>query len=103
MENLSAQDSLAALKAQREGCGGICKNGGQCQNGECVCREGFEGDFCDEEAEGVAAELIWYFFITVVLVIAVVLFFKGKEVKKLTEDYLAQRRLNEQAVADRNH
>ena len=28
VENLSSQDSLAVLKAQREGCGGVCKNGG---------------------------------------------------------------------------
>ena len=42
-ENLSAAESFAVLKAQREGCGGICKNGGQCRNGECICREGFEG------------------------------------------------------------
>ena len=44
IENLSAAESLAALRAAKEGCGGAsCQNGGQCRNGECVCRDGFEG------------------------------------------------------------
>ena len=30
------------------GCVGKCANGGVCQNGECVCREGFQGEFCKE-------------------------------------------------------
>lgn len=27
-------------------CSGQCMNGGQCLNGECLCRKGFEGNFC---------------------------------------------------------
>jgi len=36
---MSSEDSMAARKA----CGGACKNGGHCRNGECICRDGFEG------------------------------------------------------------
>ena len=27
-------------------CSGQCMNGGQCHNGGCICRKGFEGNFC---------------------------------------------------------
>ena len=79
-------------------CGGICKNGGQCRNGECLCRDGFEGAFCDEEEESVNAELIFFFFITLILVVAALLFWKGKEAKKFVE----QRFSNERQAQDAN-
>ena len=31
----------------KEDCSGQCMNGGQCLNGKCVCRKGFEGTFCN--------------------------------------------------------
>lgn len=31
----------------KEDCAGQCMNGGQCINGACVCRKGFEGTFCN--------------------------------------------------------
>ena len=70
------------LKEQREGCGGVCSNGGQCRNGECVCRSGWEGQFCDEEEEGVAAELIWFFIIAVILVIAYLIWKQSEWLKQ---------------------
>ncbi len=70
------------MKAAKEGCGGgICQNGGQCRNGECVCRDGFEGQFCEEEEEGVAAELVWFLIIGVILTLAVVLYFNANALK----------------------
>ena len=90
-ETLSATDSLAAMKAQREGCGGICQNGGQCQNGECNCRSGFEGQFCDEEEESVAAELVWFFIISVILVLAVFIYFRANEINKSITERLGRR------------
>ncbi len=87
MDHLSSAETMAMLKEQREGCGGVCSNGGQCRNGECVCRSGWEGQFCDEEEEGVAAELIWFFIITVILVIAFVIWKQGEWLKKKLADY----------------
>lgn len=77
-ENLSAAESMAAIKLMREGCGGVCQHGGQCSNGECKCREGWEGQFCEDEEESVAAELVWFFIIAVILVLAATIFYFGK-------------------------
>ena len=73
---------MAAIKQAREGCGGICKNGGQCRNGECLCRDGWEGRFCDEEEESISAELLWFGIITLILVAAFVLFYWGHAIRK---------------------
>ena len=82
IENLSAAESLAALRTAKEGCGGAsCQNGGQCRNGECVCRDGFEGQFCESKEEGVAAELIWFLIIGIILVLAVLLYFNTNALK----------------------
>ena len=75
LEHLTSEEALAALKLAREGCGDICQHGGQCRNGECVCRDGWEGQFCEDEEESISAELIWFFIITVILVAAFLLFY----------------------------
>lgn len=31
----------------KEDCAGQCMNGGQCLNGHCICRKGFEGEYCN--------------------------------------------------------
>ena len=31
----------------KDDCSGQCMNGGQCLNGHCICRKGFEGDYCN--------------------------------------------------------
>ena len=77
-------DPLAALKAKStttNACGGVCENGGQCANGECNCRDGFAGEFCEEEEEGIAAELIWFFIITVILLATVFLLIRAGKIK----------------------
>lgn len=81
LENLSSSQSLAAIKEARASCGGICENGGSCQNGECVCRDGFAGTFCDEEEESVAGELIWFIIIGAILVLAALLFYNAPKLK----------------------
>lgn len=81
MEHLTSSEMVAAVKEQREACGGVCQHGGQCRNGECLCREGWTGEFCDEVEEGVAAELIWFFIITLILVVAFVFYKYGKKIQ----------------------
>ena len=87
---MSASESLAAIKAAREGCGGVCKNGGHCTNGECKCRDGFEGQFCQDKEEGVSGELVWFFIISLILVIAAIIFWKAKDLKKMVLENAGQ-------------
>ena len=81
MEHLTSAAAIALLKEQRESCGGVCQHGGQCRNGGCYCREGWEGEFCESEAEGVAAELIWFFIITLILLVAFVFYRWGTKIQ----------------------
>ena len=81
-ENLSAADSKAAVAA----CGGTCKNGGHCRNGECVCRDGFEGQFCEDIEEGVSGELVWFFVITLILIGAIVVAYSANRKFKASVD-----------------
>ena len=79
------------MKEQKEACGGVCEHGGYCRNGGCVCREGWAGDFCEEQDEGVAAELIWFFIITLILVVAFVFYRYGKQIQAKITIRLQQR------------
>lgn len=38
---------IELLNGQVLDCGGQCSNGGTCLNGECNCRKGFAGKFCE--------------------------------------------------------
>jgi len=78
MERLNQAAALAAIKS--DPCGGKCQHGGACRNGECVCPDGWEGHFCEEKEEGIAAELIFFFIITVILVVAIVFWKFGKSI-----------------------
>ena len=79
----------------------MCQNGGQCRNGECFCRDGFDGQFCEEEEEGVAAELIWFLIITLILLAAALLFWKGAQVKKFAMERMNRQREDETRAAER--
>ena len=46
MAILAAETSEAAAD-----CGAVCQNGGVCSNGVCKCREGFIGEYCDEQGK----------------------------------------------------
>ena len=86
---------MAAIKEQREGCGGICKNGGQCRNGECDCRDGYEGQFCEEEEEGIAAEIIWFCIITVIIVAAILIYMRANDIKRRLMQEMGDQRPNQ--------
>lgn len=40
-------------------CMGKCLNGGSCFNGKCLCRKGFDGEFCEEEGGQSSKAWIW--------------------------------------------
>ena len=43
-------------------CMGKCLNGGSCFNGECICIEGFEGEFCENEKGQSSLPWLWILF-----------------------------------------
>ena len=60
-------------------CMGKCLNGGSCFNGECICLDGFEGDFCENKIG--QPSWAWFKFLlgVVILVLIVLLGYKFKD------------------------
>ena len=46
-----------------------------------MCRDGFEGQFCEEEEEGVAAELVWFLVIGIIITLAVLIYFNAAQIR----------------------
>ena len=45
-----------------ENCIASCLNGGACFNGKCMCRNGFSGEFCENESKEIFIILLFYFY-----------------------------------------
>ena len=61
-------------------CMAKCQNGGACFNGQCMCLEGFSGEFCEKtKGEGVNWLLILLILIAVTLIGAIVYYFINKK------------------------
>lgn len=64
MKNLSFVLSLSFLLALVSGCNQSactdvnCLNGGECNHGECVCPEGFSGEYCENVGEDPCENLV---------------------------------------------
>lgn len=97
MAPLNELDAGKAMKMRRE-CGGVCQNGGSCQMGECLCRQGYEGQFCEVQAESVDGELVWFFIIACIVLLALVLFYQSNQLKKRQQERAGGR--NDRDIGD---
>ena len=55
-----------------ENCLSKCFNGGACVNGICVCKEGFEGEFCEVD-KNKGSNLVWIILIILLFAIVVLI------------------------------
>lgn len=54
-------------------CAGKCEHEGVCKNGECVCRQGFKGDYCQTPSKEVKSTFpFWTFLFLMLLFILLV-------------------------------
>ena len=71
---------IEILSGKIEDCSGQCTNGATCMNGECQCRKGFSGTFCEiveytPQSTNYTLYLKYFlFFIVMVLIIIGLLF-----------------------------
>lgn len=57
-------------------CEGMCKNGGSCYNGKCLCRSGYGGKYCDGKGEmGSTNPSLWFILFIILLIIAFMVVF----------------------------
>lgn len=64
---------IALIDQQSTFCAGRCQHEGVCKNGQCVCRTGFKGEFCELPSKEVNTRFpIWTFlFIVILLALAI--------------------------------
>ena len=69
---------IQILNGKIEDCSGQCMHGGVCMNGQCDCRQGFSGKFC--EVVDVVPDktnyvlLLKYFLLFIVMILMIVIF-----------------------------
>ena len=66
--------------------------------GECLCRQGYEGQFCEVQAESVDGELVWFFIIACIVLLALVLFYQSSQLKKRQQERAGGR--NDRDIGD---
>ena len=47
----------------------LCKNGGACFNGKCLCVNGFYGEFCENNSKSESSGIGWVFLVIILLAI----------------------------------
>ena len=57
-------------------CMGKCLNGGSCFNGNCLCVEGFTGEFCESEEGKTSLTWLWILLLLILIGIIIYLIYK---------------------------
>jgi hypothetical protein len=67
---------IQIIDKEIEECVGKCQNGGVCANGECKCRKGYSGTYCQYK-EIDSSPIFYYFMVFIVLIVIIVGLFYG--------------------------
>mmetsp|Transcript_32936 Transcript_32936/g.50366 ORF Transcript_32936/g.50366 Transcript_32936/m.50366 type:complete len:124 (+) Transcript_32936:642-1013(+) len=87
---------IQVLNGKIEDCSGQCMHGGVCMNGECDCRKGFEGKFC-QIVEAIPdktnyALYLRYFLLFIVMILCIILLLIGSYlIYKKIKEYIDSR------------
>ena len=57
-------------------CMGKCLNGGSCFNGNCLCVDGFTGEFCESEEGKTSLTWLWILLLLILIGIIIYLIYK---------------------------
>lgn len=61
---------ILIIDKEIEECAGKCQNGGICANGECRCRKGYSGYYCQyRDVDG--SPILYYFMVFIVLLVII--------------------------------
>ena len=84
---------LVLLDKEVQTCLGKCQNGGVCVNGECVCRKGFSGTYCEIKEGPSTRSYFWQILILIILLllIIIVIFITYKVYKQMNDGPPAHR------------
>jgi len=101
--NLFQCADIQLLGGKIEDCSGQCMNGGVCLNGECQCRNGFEGNFCqittyvpDKTNYSLYLKYFLVFIVMIIIIIgflfgAYVLYKNSQKINDRIKEWFSQR------------
>lgn len=67
---------LQIIDKEIEECAGKCQNGGVCQNGDCKCRKGYSGSYCQYKDVD-SSPILYYMMVFLVIIVAIAGLFYG--------------------------
>lgn len=95
---------ISILGGKIEDCAGQCTNGASCMNGECQCRKGFSGKFCEiiervEPKTNYALYLKYFLFFIIITIIIILLLVGAYALFKKASEINAKRRAEAELLA----
>lgn len=95
---------VQVIEKEVEECVGKCKNGGVCMNGECKCRKGYSGSYCqtlDSDSSALGTVLFYFALFLVIIALIVALFYGSfRIIKYIVRQHLLSRLLNRKSKGE---